>query len=64
MDLDEAIESALEGKVVQRPGWGPNDAILRAYDPKAPLVLLWRTTRMISCPDMVADDWMVIGRVQ
>lgn len=62
MDLDEAIEAALRGAVVQRPLWGPDDVIVRFYDKG--LIAGWRTSRVISCPDMVADDWRVIGRLQ
>lgn len=61
MDLDEALERVAAGEIVQRAGWGPDDVIVKWW---AQGQEGWRTTRMISCPDMVADDWQVIGRIQ
>ena len=62
MDLDEALDAVIHGAVVQRPTWGPDDVVVRFYEKG--LIAGWRTTRVISCPDMVADDWRVVGRLQ
>lgn len=63
MDLDEALEHVMAGEVVKRAQWGPDDVIVR-YQPKDQPTIMWRTTRMISCADMVADDWKVVGYIQ
>lgn len=62
MDIDEALEHVLLGEVVQRLAWGPDDVIVKWWDKEGQIG--WRSTRLISCPDMVADDWRVVGRVQ
>jgi hypothetical protein len=62
MDLDEALERVvLAGEVVARPEWGPDDCIVRFWTKERQVG--WRTTRIVSCPDMVADDWRVIGHL-
>lgn len=63
MDLDEALEHVIfRNEVVARPEWGPDDCVVR-WSPVAGQ-LSWRTSRVISCPDMVAEDWRVIGHLQ
>lgn len=61
MDLDEALEHVMGGEIVQRPGWDPDDILVKWWEQGQ---VGWRTTRVIDCQDMVADDWRVIGRVQ
>lgn len=64
MDFDTALEHVgFDGAVVARLGWGEGDIVTRHVvdAPNGEQIGAWHSTRPLSTPDFVADDWIIIG---
>lgn len=64
MDLDDALERVQSGYVVARPLW-PDGVVLRwRVDLNLQGIPIgWVAGPMLTAPDIVAEDWVALGRM-
>lgn len=60
VDYNSAMEQVVLGKVVGRASWPSRDFLYRVGSAQPPAIR-WECTRLVTLPDTVADDWIVLG---